>query len=62
MKANLLFLLSAFAAITITGCVSTKQHKSLQASYAQLQKDFTASQMDAQQCKSDLASAQTRIA
>lgn len=62
MKANLFFLLPAFAVFAITGCVSTKQHKSLQASYAQLQKDFAASQMDAQQCKSDLASAQTRIA
>lgn len=62
MKSNLFFLLFAFTLLTVTGCVSTKQHKSLQASYAQLQKDFAASQMDAQQCKSDLASAQTRIA
>ena len=62
MKSNLFFLITAFALLTVAGCVSTKQHKSLQASYALLQKDFAASQMDAQQCKSDLASAQTRIA
>ncbi len=61
MKHPIYLLLSATIIFAGTGCVSSKQYKTLQANYDQLRKDLDDCYTTSQSCKRDLASAQTRV-